>query len=71
MIRFRRRSHLRTIILAVTAAAAFAYAAIFDFGVDPHVMLQFFVMSGAMLLVAITLGAIAAGVMALVRRGSR
>jgi len=71
MIKFRKYRHLRTIILAVTAAAAFAYAAIVDFDVDPHVMLEFFVMSGAMLLVAMVLGAVVAVVMTLVRRNSR
>lgn len=71
MFKFRKRSHLRTIILAVTAAAAFAYAAIFDFNVDPHVMLDFFLMSAAMLLVAMVLGAVLAGIMTLLRRSGR
>lgn len=71
MFKFRKRGHLRTVILAVTAAAAFVYAAIFDFDVDPHVMLDFFLMSAALLVVAMVLGAVVAGILTLVRRSGR
>lgn len=58
----------RTIFLALLAAGSFVYSAIYHFDIDPALMLDLFKMSVVLMLIAMTFGAIVAGIITWFRK---
>lgn len=67
MIKISKTSK-KTLVLALLAGGSFVYSAIFHFDIDPQVMLSFFELSVALVLVAIVFGAIGAALIRFLRR---
>ena len=66
--RLLSKTSRRTLLLALLAAATFVYAAVFHFDIAPQTLLNFFMLSVVMVVIAVLLGGLGAVIIRLLRR---